>query len=63
VGPFTDRLTVFDGADQIVELVRRLVTRPRFGEAPDRNRDMDKWRRGGPTGFPMVCLVRDAHER
>jgi ABC-type branched-subunit amino acid transport system substrate-binding protein len=63
VRPFTDHLTVFDGADQIVELLRTLVHRPRFGEAPERARDQDKWRRRGRKGIPMVCLVRDAHER
>ncbi|MET0236053.1 MAG: ABC transporter substrate-binding protein [Kibdelosporangium sp.] len=54
---------MFDGADQIVELVRALVRRPRFGEAPDRKRDKEKWRRGGRKGIPMVCLVRDTRER
>jgi ABC-type branched-subunit amino acid transport system substrate-binding protein len=59
----TERLTVFDGADQIVELLRKLVTRPRFGEAPERNRAKEKWRRGGRKGLPMVCLVRDAPQQ
>lgn len=63
VRAFTEQLTVFDGADQVVELVRALVHRPRFGEAPERVRDQDKWRRRGRTGIPMVCLVRDVHER
>ncbi|TCO50737.1 ABC transporter substrate-binding protein [Actinocrispum wychmicini] len=63
VRTFTEQLTVFDGADQVVELVRALVHRPRFGEAPERTRDQDTWRRRGRKGIPMVCLVRDVHER
>lgn len=48
VRTLTGHLTVFDGADRIVELVRALV-----------KRDKGKTRRGRP----MVCLVRDANER
>lgn len=48
VRTLTGHLTVFDGADRIVELVRVLV-----------KRDKGKTRRGRP----MVCLVRDANER
>ncbi|MET0136434.1 MAG: ABC transporter substrate-binding protein, partial [Kibdelosporangium sp.] len=51
---FTGQSTVFDGADQIVELLRVLVRRPRLGEAPERK---------PRKGIPIVCLIRDNRER
>jgi hypothetical protein len=51
---------VFDGAAEVIELLRILVRRPSFGETPER--EWGKRRRRYHRGIPMVCLIRDANQ-
>jgi len=51
-------MPVFAGVGQVINLVRRLVRRPRLGEAPFGPR-MGR-RRARRLGIPMVCLVRES---
>ena len=54
-------MPIFPGVGGVINLVRELIRRPRFGEAPFGAR-LGR-RRAGRMGIPMVCLVRDGTQQ
>jgi hypothetical protein len=59
VGPSAERESV-GGLGQLVTVLKMVVVRPRFGEAPPRKQAGRFTRRRG--GLPMLCLVREPNQ-
>src|SRR4051794_32021569 len=58
-GPDAERESV-GGLGQLVNVLKMVVVRPRFGEAPPRKQAGRFTRRRG--GLPMLCLVREPNQ-
>lgn len=50
-------LPIFEGVEDLIELLGALCRRPRFGDGPSRTEFSRRQRRTG-RGLPMICLVR-----